>query len=52
MHIEQEGDNAILTFGGVKNVDVTLQDFDSSSQSYSVTQDGDAVVITIDETSL
>ena len=52
VHIEQEGDNAILTFGGVKNVDVTLQDFDSSSQSYSVTQDGDAVVITIDETSL
>jgi len=49
LEITQHGNHSILSFGGVKDVRVTLQDFDLNRQGYSITQEPDAVVITIDE---
>ena len=48
LQIEQQGNNAVITFGGVNGVRVTLNDVDAAElQGYSVHDDGDAESIVI-----
>jgi len=48
--VAQNGDGgAVITFGG-QEVEVTVNDVNLSSMSYSVTQEPDAVVVTFEET--
>lgn len=54
LQTDEEGETATITFGGDTEVSVTLQDvdFEGAGEGYSITQDGDAVVVTFDKDSL
>ena len=41
----EKGDNVSITFGG-QEVEVTVNDMDLEEEGYTVTKEGDAVVIT------
>jgi VCBS repeat-containing protein len=49
VNFTQNGDDTVITFDGVKNFELTLEDLTLDQQSYTITQEPDSVVISLGE---